>query len=456
MTAWRCLRKAKRTILQSLVLNPTLRVAPTARTAHRTRGPGRPRVLHLAYEDHAMPGAAGGAARTRQINERLADRFDITEVCARYRGARTRKENGIRYRFIGIPFGRSGTESTPKGVQRYIPVLSYFFCLPFALFRYRSDIVVEDFTAPFASIGAPFMTRRPVVGVAQWLWAQEIASRYRPIFCWVENLGLSSHRELIAPSAGLADELLHRNPRARVHVVGSGVDQSPDKSGPSAPGPSSRSDMLFLGRLDYRPKGLDLLLDAYATIAPRVEENLLIAGDGPDRHRLQRHCSRLGVSERVKFLGWIPRTERMSLLAHAEFVVMPSRYETFGMVAAEALSVSTPVIAFDIPCLRELVTADNGLLVHEFKADDLAAAMLTLATDPPLRRRLGSRGPQAVALLSWDRLARQQGDIYAAALQRYRRRRERGHHGQRIHRGPWQPRQILRYPFSAFRHSSRT
>lgn len=365
----------------------------------RVRAYSRPKILHLAYEDHAKPWAGGGSARTREINERLADRYEITVVCARYRGARARTENGVQYRFVGLPLGYFGD------------VLAYFFFLPYALFRYRSDLVIEEFGAPFSSIGVPYFTRRPVIGAVGWLFAEEKAKQYKLPFHWVQRFGLKSHRELIAVSADLADELRHRNPRGRVHVVPCGIDKAHvDFSS------SPRSNILFMGRLDIAQKGLDILIEAYADIAPQVEQDLLIAGDGRDRVRLQKQSRQLGISERVRFLGWISARQRIQCVAAVDFVVMPSRYETFGMVAAEALSVSTPVVAFDVPCLRELVTAENGILVPDIDVGSFATAMLRLAKDSSLRQRLGNKGPQTVARLSWDSLAKIQGDIYAAIL----------------------------------------
>lgn len=382
-----------------MIIRQRVRVRATPRSGASGQPGRRPRVLHLAFEAPARSGANGGAIRTRQVNERLAGRYDITCVCARYRGARARVENGVRYRFIGLPLGYLGS------------LVSYLLCLPYALYRYRSDLVVEEFAAPFSTVGVPYLTRRPVIGVAEWLFAREKALQYKLPFYLVERCGLRAHRDLIAVCESQAAELRRRNPRARVHVAGCGVDVALTPTGPVA-----RSGIRFIGRLDIAQKGLDLLLDAYAAIASRVAQDLLIAGDGRDRERLERQARRLGISDRVKFLGWIPVRERMRYLAGADFVVMPSRYETFGMVAAEALAVSTPVIASSIPSLRELVTTANGILVPDLTIENLAAAMLRLAQDPVLRHRLGSRGPQSVDQLTWDDCARQQGDVYAEVL----------------------------------------
>jgi glycosyltransferase involved in cell wall biosynthesis/O-antigen/teichoic acid export membrane protein len=359
----------------------------------------RPRILHLAFEDPARPWAGGGSVRTEEIDRRLAGHFRVTVVCARYPGSRPRVENGVRYVHIGVPGG-----------QR-INLLSYFAMLPWALLRYPSDLVVEDFAAPFSSVAVPWLTSRPVIGMVQWLFAQEKSAQYRLPFHLVERIGLASHRNLVAVSEDLAIVLRRRNPRARVLVAENGL---PDEA--FATRERQRRDILFLGRLEIAQKGLDILIQAFADIAEGTAAALVIAGSGPDEARLRVLASSLGVAERVTFAGHVPPADRFDLLASAELVAMPSRYETFGMVAAEALAVGTPVVAFDIPCLRSVVSAEGGVLVPPFDSDAFAAALTDLLHDEARKERLGQAGPDVVRHLRWDAVAERQRDFFAEVL----------------------------------------
>jgi glycosyltransferase involved in cell wall biosynthesis/O-antigen/teichoic acid export membrane protein len=359
----------------------------------------RPRVLHLGYEDPARPGAGGGAVRTHEVNRVLARDFDITVVCARYRGSRPRVEEGVRYVHVGVPAGYFGT------------ILAYFVCVPWALLRYRSDLVVEDFGAPFSSIAVPWMTTRPVVGVVQWLFAAQKTAQYHLPFHLAEQVGVSSHRHLVAVSDELGSELRRRNPSAEVTVVENGVDR---RAWHTPPQP--RAGIRYLGRLERAQKGLDMLLAAYAAMERGVEQDLFLGGDGPDRKVLERHAAELGIAHRVHFVGRIEPDDRFDWLAAADLVVMPSRYETFGMVAAESLAVGTPVVAFDIACLRALVTETVGVAVPSFDVARFAAAVAALANDPARRALLGAAGPASVEGLQWERLAWRQGDVYQRAL----------------------------------------
>jgi glycogen(starch) synthase len=289
--------------------------------------------------------------------------------------------------------------------------LSYFAALPWALWRYPSDLVVEDFAPPFSSVAVPWLTTRPVIGMVQWLFAAEKSRQYHLPFAAVERVGLRSHRRIIAVSEELGAEVSRRNPKAQVMVIGNGLDDSA-----FAEPVVQRCDIAFLGRLETAQKGIDLLLHAFSRVMAIIEQRLVIAGDGPDRDRLVALAERLGVAGRVDFVGRVEPQRRAQWLAGFDLVVMPSRYETFGLVAAEALAAGTPVMAFAIPCLRRLVTPDVGVLVEPFDVSAFAAAMAALASDEPRREALGRVGPRTVRGLRWDDLATAQLAVYRAAV----------------------------------------
>ena len=360
---------------------------------------GRPRVLHLAFEDPDRPGAGGGSIRTREIDRRLALNFNMIVVCARYRGSRPRIEEGVRYVHIGLPWGRN------------LSLLSYFALLPWALIRYPGELVVEDFAAPFSSVAVPWLTSRPVVGMVQWLFAQEKASEYRLPFHLVERVGLASHRNLVAVSEDLAEQLRRRNPRAQVQVIENAL---PDEAFQART--LLRRNILYLGRLEIAQKGVDLLLEAFASMPEGLGRTLVIAGSGPDETRLRALATRLGLDNRVVFAGHVDPAARFDLLASAELVAMPSRYETFGMVAAEALAVGTPVVAFDIPCLRSIVAPPNGILVPAFDTRAFASAIERVLADDLLRSQIGSSGRSRVSHLRWDGMATVQQEFYSTFL----------------------------------------
>jgi glycogen(starch) synthase len=359
----------------------------------------RPRVLHLAFEDPKRPGAGGGSVRTLEIDRRLADSYEITAVCARYQGCKARVEDGVRYVHVGLPWGQK------------FSFLAYFACVPWALVRYPSELVVEDFAAPFSSVAVPWLTSRPVVGMVQWLFAQEKAAEYRLPFHVVEKIGLSSHTSLVAVSEDLAAQLRSRNQRAQVQVIENAL---PEEAFVARSRP--RRDILFLGRLEMSQKGVDLLVESFASIADRTDRLLVIAGSGLDERRIRELVDARRIRDRVKFVGHVPPEDRFDLLASAEVVAMPSRYETFGMVAAESLAVETPVVAFDIPCLRSVVSTSGGILVPAFDTNAFGDALLKILRDETLKLEFGRSGKESVSHLRWDGMAVIQRDYYEKVM----------------------------------------
>ena len=152
--------------------------------------------------------------------------------------------------------------------------------------------------------------------------------------------------------------------------------------------------LLALAALERR-KGIDVLLEAVAKLAPGPRA--LIAGDGPCRGELVAHCERLGLADRVRFLG--RREDKACLLAACDALVLPSRAEGLGVAALEAMACARPVVASRVGGLAELVSdGETGLSVPPEDPDALARAIAALAGDAALRSRLGAAGAERVAL----------------------------------------------------------
>jgi glycosyltransferase involved in cell wall biosynthesis len=152
---------------------------------------------------------------------------------------------------------------------------------------------------------------------------------------------------------------------------------------------------LALGRL-HPNKGFELLLEA---LAATREITLWIAGDGPLRARLERLATRLGITGRVRFLGW--REDVPRLLAVADLLVCPSLYEPLGNVVIEAWSARLPVVATASDGPAGLIEdGASGILVplpgsRGGGPQALADAIERVCADPALRAKLGEAGRRA-------------------------------------------------------------
>jgi glycogen(starch) synthase len=163
--------------------------------------------------------------------------------------------------------------------------------------------------------------------------------------------------------------------------------------------------LLCVGRV-VPQKGFDLAVDALARLTARFPKaRLLIAGDGESRPELERQVEALGIETKVDFLGWVDPSRIAALINTSSIVVMPSRFEPFGLVALEAAQMGRPVIASRIDGLPEIVVhGETGLLVPVEDSGALADGIDHLLNRPELACRMGEAARQrATDLFDWDR-----------------------------------------------------
>jgi glycosyltransferase involved in cell wall biosynthesis len=184
-----------------------------------------------------------------------------------------------------------------------------------------------------------------------------------------------------------------------ITLVENGVDLglwSAPRSPSDAGGPTR---YVFLGRLvDW--KAVDVLLEAFARVRTPVLPRLQVIGDGPMRPALEDQARRLGVSDRVEFVGWLPQAECPRRLRESDVLVLPSLYECGGAVVLEAMACAIPVIATAWGGPMDYLDASCGILVppdsREALVSGLVEAMSRLADDPGLRTALGRAGRERV------------------------------------------------------------
>ena len=191
----------------------------------------------------------------------------------------------------------------------------------------------------------------------------------------------------VANTRGIADYLVAEGvPASRVHHQ---VNFVPDgRDGPAFEGPR-RDGPVFaaLGRL-HENKAFDTLIRALAGLPAGT---LWLAGDGPDRSKLERLAAELGIAGRVVFLGW--QDDPQAVIRGADIFVCPSRHEPFGNVIAEAMSCQIPVISTRSHGGGELVEDGiNGLLVPVDDAGAMTDAMAQLAGNASLAAQLAQGG----------------------------------------------------------------
>ncbi len=147
--------------------------------------------------------------------------------------------------------------------------------------------------------------------------------------------------------------------------------------------------------------------DALAALTRVDGVRLVVAGDGPERTELERKARELGLSERVRFLGALPREDVLKVFRAADAALLTSAWENLPHTVLEALAVGTPVVATAVGGVPEVVRdGENGLLVAPGDLDGLAEAIRRVSADEPLRRGLAAAAAGSVEDLSEPRILR--------------------------------------------------
>jgi D-inositol-3-phosphate glycosyltransferase len=193
--------------------------------------------------------------------------------------------------------------------------------------------------------------------------------------------------------------------------------------------PPGRKNILFAGRIEPL-KGIDTLLAALALLQTDEPHRLddvcvtIVGGDPwtpvPDSEmaRLQAMAAELGLRDLVAFAGARDQELLPYYFAAAELVVVPSHYESFGMVALESMAMGTPVIASRVGGLAHLVVDGcNGYLVPAGDAPALAARILDLLTCAPCRAEMSRHARAYARGYAWPKIVARMLHVYAEVLE---------------------------------------
>jgi glycosyltransferase involved in cell wall biosynthesis len=275
------------------------------------------------------------------------------------------------------------------------------------------DLWVESFTPPFSTSFLQLFTNKPVVGLVHMLSAEDMIRKYKLPFGFVENFGLRFYKHFIVVNRQASKKILKNNPEARIFVIPNGVDMPNQRSVKK----SKRRHILFVGRIEINQKGLDLLLQAYKMIANRLSCNLVIAGSGVQKEvrKLKKLITKLSLTKKVHLVGRVEGKKWEELFKGAWLVVIPSRFETFSMVALEALSFGAPVVCFNIDGLKWLPNTVS-VKAKKFSFKQMANSILSLTRNSTYRKRLLRNVPKVLAKHTWESVAESYDKTFQTVL----------------------------------------
>jgi glycosyltransferase involved in cell wall biosynthesis len=352
-------------------------VLPAPRAAGPGAAAGRPprHILFVAWRDLANPRAGGSEVLVDRLAEGMTARGDrVSLLCGgpvAERGYQVIRSGGTYTQFLRAPG------------------------------RYRRQLRDCDLIVEVCN-GMPFFTplwgRKPMVCLVNHvhteLWDVRLPRPFSTVGRYAESsLMPRAHREnlFLTVSASTAAALTAIGVgEDRIRMVCNGVET------PQPLTPKSREPLfLALGRLtDY--KRIDLLLRLWERVRHVVGGRLVIAGDGPERARIEAQAG-----PGVVVTGRVSEQEKHRLLCSAWLLLHPAMIEGWGIVIAEAAIRGTPGVGFDVPGLRDsVVDGETGVLVRS--EGQFASAWASLALDHRTRAAFGRAARERALRLHWS------------------------------------------------------
>jgi len=178
--------------------------------------------------------------------------------------------------------------------------------------------------------------------------------------------------------------------------------------------PPSFDKVLYVGRL-WSHKRVELIIKAMALTMSR--NNLIIAGDGPEKGRLRQLVRSLGMTESVRFVGDVTMEERDRLYRECTCCVYTPIREPFGMVPLEAAAAGRPVVATTGGGYSEILTKDAAIFVPAYEGD-IADGIHALMSEPDRAIEMGRAGRRIAEAYTWDRTAGALMDIFKQSSRR--------------------------------------
>ncbi len=391
------------------------------------------RIAQVSY--HTNPVAPLGGRHTggmnvyvHELSRELARRGRQVDIFTRLDGERpevTTIEANLR--LIQLPAG----PATPLEKELLTPWLPAFIA---ELNRFAAaegqpyDVVHSHYWQAIAA-GEPFARAQGAPHLVMFHTLGEVKNRARvseeePGERIRRERELAARADAIITASGHEHDLLARyydaDP-ARMVSIPCGVDtdlfrpRDREESRRALDIERDRPALLWVGRLE-KLKGVDILIDAVAQLEETEALLLVVGGDEHGeglRVELEEQARAAGLAGNVRFTGAVPHAELPVWYSAADVCVVPSYYESFGLVAVEAMACGTPVVASRVGGLVSTVTDGvNGYLIPWRCPEPFAEKLDVLIRNPELRANFARAARDSVQRFRWDEIARRMEALY--------------------------------------------
>jgi len=375
-----------------------------------------------------------------ELSRRLGAAFDVTVLAPRSPGSKMRENmDGLHVIRFSYFFRRWENLATHRGgiLNRLRSNPFNYLLMPLFLTGQLLALVRLLRHERFALIHAHWLIPQGLIAVLGLIFARyripllctshggDLFALRGPIFqhlkCWVMDQSqaltvVSRAMQNIVVGMGVLPD--------KVQVISMGVDLRHRFTPDPTVERSTSSELLFVGRL-VEKKGLRILLEAMPKVlAKHPAIHLTVAGAGPLEAELFELVQKLGISDKVDFLGMVsqsklPALYRRATLAIFPFVVAKSGdQEGFGLVQVEAMGCGCPVIAGDLPAIHDSIThEESGLLVPPGNPEVLADTIIRALIEPDLCSRLANEGrKRVIEQFDWEVVVEKYAELYGSLI----------------------------------------
>ncbi len=367
------------------------------------------RILAVNWQDRKNPLAGGAEIHLQEILTRLGRwGHDVTLFCSSFPGSAPEEEydnqkiirRGQRFTFNWV---------VPCRLRKLVARKSF-------------DIIIEDINKiPFY---IPLYVKSPLLVVVPHLFATTVFQEINPVLAsyiyLMERPVSRIYRRFpwMVISESTKSDLVKRGiPAGQISVIHCGIDHDLYSTGAEVQDRFEQPTIVYLGRLK-KYKCVDHIFQAAAGLPSAVGDwRIVVIGDGDDLPRLRREAARVGVDKRVTFTGFVDQATKVDYLRRAHVAVCPSLKEGWGLTNIEANACGTPVIAADVPGLRDSVRdGETGLLYPHGAIPALTDCLNRVLTDETLWNNLITGGLSWSATFQWDAAAKQTEALLAETV----------------------------------------
>jgi glycosyltransferase involved in cell wall biosynthesis len=354
-------------------------------------------ILALNWEDLDNPQAGGAEVHLQEILKRIALKgHRVALLCSGFPGCKPEE------RIDGVDIVRRGSR------------FNFNFVAPFALKKLVKsrnwDIVLEDINKiPFFS---PLFHNLPLLVVIPHLFADSVFKEINfvlGLYIYLSEKPISriyKGFQFMVISESTKEDLVKRGiPSDDIHVVHCGIDHSLYRTNPAVQKDRDPT-VIYLGRLK-KYKSIDHLLIAFAQTVKEISQaKLVVVGEGDYRGNLQGLAGKLKIEDKIEFTGFVDQAEKVRRLQGAWVAVCPSLKEGWGLTNIEANACGTPVVASNVPGLKDsVVDGETGVLFEYGHTRELSERLVKILSDSGYREKLTNGGLDWAKKFSWDHAA---------------------------------------------------